>query len=319
MSRRDWKSAMVVETPLPVRGAQPPPAAPNPVVETRIPLMGAQPPPPAWDWEPVVETPIPVRGAQPPPVRGAQPPPLAPEPCLDMGAQPPPPAWGWEPVVETPIPERGAQPPPVMGGQPPPLTELEIAAPELAEFEIAGNDILARFRELVIHRFGNVELAFQKIDKNNSGSITIAEVLKALSDAGFDKDMAIAVFKEMRPQNVGSGQSTISREDWNRALRKRQTPGVPSGPSSLQGSSDLLLGIHALLAERHGDLKKSFEALDVNKSGQLSAIEFAAGLSRLGVDRPLSQKAFKELSQGRTNTLTLQEWMVGFNRRSPFG
>lgn len=197
---------------------------------------------------------------------------------------------------------------------------LQTLHTEAAELGGTGGGLLSHFREIVIRRFGTVESAFQKIDRNNSGQITVHELLKALGDE-VDREMANAVFKEVVPSSVDP--SIVRREDWSRALRRggssrspQRTPrGSADQPSQERRSNaDVLLGMRVLLVERYGDLTKSFEALDRNRSGQLSAIEFAAGLNRLGVDRVTAQKAFNELSQGKTNALTLQEWLVGFDR-----
>jgi Mg-chelatase subunit ChlD/Ca2+-binding EF-hand superfamily protein len=201
------------------------------------------------------------------------------------------------------------------------LQTLPLQAPELV---VSVDDVLSQFREIVLRRFDTVNMGFQKIDRNGSGQITIAELIRAFSsEPGFDREMGNAVFREMIPQSGNPAQSTVSREDWSRALRKRsQTPrgsaGSPErGSLPRNSSADVLLGIRVLLVERYGDLKKSFEAFDNNKSGQLSSIEFTAGLNRLGVDRATAQKVFKELSQGKTNALTQTEWMLGFERSHP--
>merc|ERR1719265_498213 len=196
-------------------------------------------------------------------------------------------------------PEASDAPTLARGNISPVLQSLHSHAPEFGagpEADLSAYDVLTQFREIVLRRFGTVETAFQRIDRNASGQITLAELNKAFSgEPGFDREMANAVFAELLPRNSSSTQGTVSREDWSRAMRKRQSPRGASSSTLVRNSSsgaDVLgimsmetLGIRVLLVERYGDLKKSFEAFDANKTGQLSSIEFVAGLNRLHVDR----------------------------------
>ncbi|CAL9708202.1 unnamed protein product [Knipowitschia caucasica] len=156
---------------------------------------------------------------------------------------------------------------------------------------------------------------FYAYDLDDSGEIERREFLAICQELCISTAEGDRIFERLDIDGDGS----VTLEEFLRGFEKQGDRGEadPEPEPDLAAAEDKMdtIIIRGMSAEEHARLRTLFHAYDVDKSGRIERSEFVTICTELQVSKAEAQRIFESLDADGDGSVTLQEFVSGFQQR----